>query len=110
MKKFINIILTILTIAMLAFLTFAKINESAHWVDLSAYTDIISVISSYGPIVLLCMYAFGGLFGKVMSKILFIVILLLLIVFTIAMFAPNWISSIFNKGEGVIKLCVSMLG
>ena len=89
MKKLYNAILTILTIAMLALLTFSKINQSTNWVDLSAYSDIISVISSYGPMVLLCLFAFGSLFGKIMSKIFFVIILILLIAFTVAMFAPQ---------------------
>lgn len=96
MKKVYNGILTILTIAMLLFLTFAKINQTTNWVDLTGYASIISVISSYGPMVLLCLFAFGSLFGKIMSKIFFVIILLLLIVFTIAMFAPQVFTTIFG--------------
>lgn len=107
MKQVYNAILTFLTIAMLALLTFSKLNETANWVDMSAYTEIISVISTYGPMVLLCLFAFGSLFGRVLSKILFVVILLLLIAFSVAMFAPDWIASIFNKG-GVISLFINL--
>lgn len=96
MKKIYNLVLTILTIAMLALVTFNKINASTNWVDLSAYQTAISYIWQYGPIVLLCMFAFGSLFGKIMSKILFILITLLLIVFTITMFAPEVITNIFT--------------
>lgn len=108
MKQVYNAILTFLTIAMLALLTFAKLNETANWVDMSAYTDIISIISAYGPMVLLCLFAFGSLFGKVLSKILFVVIFLLLIVFTIAMFAPSWVASLFNKGGAIISLFINL--
>ena len=89
MKKWYHFVLTLLTILMLALVTFNKINNSTHWVDLSGYQTIISYIWQYGPMVLLCMFAFGSLFGKIMSKILFVLITLLLIVFTITMFVPN---------------------
>lgn len=102
MKQIYNIVLTILTIAMLALLTFAKLNETAEWVDLSAYTDIIAMVSAYGPMVLVCLFAFGSLFGRVLSKILFVVILLLLVAFSIAMFAPQWVSSILGGSKAVL--------
>lgn len=101
MKKVFHGILTLLTIAMLALLTFAKLNESMNWVDLSAYTQVIAVVGSYGPMVLLCLFAFGSLFGKIMSKIFFVIILLLLIVFTIAMFAPQVFTTIFGGAPAV---------
>ena len=97
MKQLYTFILTALTIAMLALLTFAKLNQTAGWVDLSAYQTAITYISEYGPMVLLCLFAFGGLISKVLlSKIFFVIVLLLLIVFTISMFAPEWITSIIG--------------
>lgn len=104
MKQVYNFVLTLLTMAMLALLTFAKINETTNWVDLSAYTEIIAVISAYGPMVLLCLFAFGSLFGKIMSKIFFVIIVLLLIAFTIAMFFPNVITNIFGGTATIIGL------
>lgn len=104
MKKIFNAVLTILTICMLALLTFAKLNESMNWVDLSAYTQIIAVIGNYGPMVLLCLFAFGSLFGKIMSKIFFVIILLLLIIFTIAMFAPQVFTTIFGGAPALIGI------
>lgn len=104
MKQVYNFVLTILTMAMLAFLTFAKINETTNWVDLSAYTDIIAVISAYGPMVLLCLFAFGSLFGKIMSKIFFVIIVLLLVAFTIAMFFPDVVNNIFGNTATFIGL------
>ena len=104
MKKVYNAILTILTIAMLALLTFARLNENMNWTDLSAYANIIAIISSYGPIVLLCLFAFGSLFGKIMSKIFFVIIVLLLIAFTIAMFAPQVFTSIFGGAPAIIGI------
>ena len=96
MKKIYNAVLTILTIAMLVLLTFSKLNESMNWVDMSAYASIVAIIADYGPMVLLCMFAFGSLFGKIMSKIFFVIILLLLIAFTVAMFAPQVFTTIFG--------------
>ena len=104
MKKIYTAVLTILTIAMLALLTFAKINESVNWVDLSAYTNIIAIVGSYGPMVLLCLFAFGSLFGKIMSKIFFVIIVLLLIAFTLAMFVPQVFTSIFGGAPALISI------
>ena len=58
MKQIFNVILTALTIAMLALLTFAKLNEIGGWVDLTKYQDVINIVSSYGPRVLVCFFAF----------------------------------------------------
>ena len=89
MKKWYHFVLTILTILMLVLVTFNKINNSTNWVDLSAYQTVISYVWQYGPILLLCLFAFGSLFGKIMSKIMFVLLTLLLIVFTITMFFPH---------------------
>jgi len=97
MKKVFNLILTGLTIAMLAIMIFTSLNENAQWVDLSQYKVVIDYITKYGPMILLCLFAFGGLLGKMLlGRILFIVILVLLVIFTISTFAPEWITSIFG--------------
>ncbi len=99
MKKIYYLVLTLLTIAMLALLTFARLNETGGWVDLTPYAVAIGYISEYGPMVLLCLFAFGGLIGKVLlSKIFFVLILILLVVFTVAIFAPDFIVNIIGKG------------
>ena len=95
MKKMYHFVLTILTIAMLAILTFNKLNQFGNWVDLSQFQVALDYLWSYGPIVLLCLFAFGSLFGKIMSKILFVLITLLLVVFSLTIFAPELIASIF---------------
>lgn len=97
MKKIYNIILTILTIAILVLVTFNKLNQIANWVDMSAYQDIINTIWSYGPVVLMCLFAFGGMLGKMLlSKILFVVVIIILVIFSITMFAPQLIANIFG--------------
>lgn len=98
MKEMLNFILTILTVAMFALLTFAKLNEFANWVDLTKFQTAINIVASYGPMVLLCGFAFGGMFGRAVSKIMFIVIVLLLVVFGVAIFAPDFIANIFGSG------------
>ena len=97
-------VLSCLTIAMLALLSFASINNLTHWVDLTAYGKIIEYVSSFGPIILVCLFAFASLFGKIMSKILFIVLLVLLIVFALCIFAPNVITSIFAGSTSTVFL------
>ena len=105
MKKWYHLALTLLTIALLVLVTFNKINLIGNWVDLSNYQTLIDGIWQYGPIVLLCMFAFGSLFGRIASKIFGIVIILLLIVFTICMFAPDFVVGIFGTNpEAFIRL------
>ena len=105
MKKWYHFVLTMLTIAMLALVTFNKINSIGNWVDLSNYQALIDSIWQYGPIVLLCMFAFGSLFGKIASKVFGIIIVILLILFTICMFAPDLIVGIFGSNpEALFRL------
>ncbi len=99
MKKTYNLILTILTILLLLFMSFTKLNAFANWVDLSASQGVINVVCSYGPMVLLCLFAFGSI---MISKFLFIMVLILLIVFTVCMFAPGWIASVFGGGSSAM--------
>ena len=99
MKKMYNLVLTILTIMLLLFMSFNKLNAAAHWVDMSACQGFIDVVCSYGPIVLLCLYAFGSI---LISKFLFIIVLILLIIFTVCMFAPNWLASVFGGGSSAV--------
>lgn len=101
-KRLYYFVLSCITIAMLALLSFAKVNSLTHWVDLSAYDTIIGYVSSFGPIILVCMFAFASLFGKILSKILFIVLFLLLILFGICIFAPNLITSLFSGSTSAV--------
>ena len=96
MKKVFNIILTILTIALLALVTFNKLNQTANWVDLSAYQEIINFLWQFGPIVIMTLFAFGTFIAKMLVyKILFVFVALLLAAFTIAMVAPELIANLF---------------
>lgn len=101
-RKVYYFVLTLLTILMLLLLVFSKVNEVTNWVDMSKYEKVVGYVSLYGPILLLCLFAFGSLFGKLMSKILFILILLLLVAFSITLFAPDLISKIFKPASEAI--------
>ena len=97
MKKIYNLVLIILTIVLVALMTFAKLNEIGEWVDLTKYETVLHYAFSYGPMVLLCFFAFGGLISKmIFSKLVFVFVMILLVVFTIAMFAPNLITKIIG--------------
>ena len=105
MKKSFNLLLTVITIIMLIFISFAKLNEATNWVDFGDMQWLVDAICAYGPLLLLCLYAFQSI---IISKILFVVIVILLIVATACMFAPDWLSSIFNGGEAAFKLFLGL--
>lgn len=96
-------VLSILTVALLALMTFIRLNALGNWVDLSQYSEIIGYVTAWGPIVLLCLFAFGSLFGKLLSKIVFVLLILLLVVFTISIFAPELITNIIAPADAVIR-------
>lgn len=96
MKKAYHLILTIITIALLVLVTFNQINSATGWVDLGNYQTAIDYAWKYGPVAIMCLFAFGNLFGKIASKVMFILITILLIIFTITMFAPGVVTAIFG--------------
>ena len=98
MKNIFNFILTILTILLLVLMIYTRLNLNAKWVDLSSYQHVIDICINYGPMVLLCLFAFGSLLVKFLAhKIIFIVVVVLLAVFTISYFAPELITSIIGQ-------------
>ena len=108
MKKMYYVVLTILTVALLIFMSFVKVNSFTNWVDFSSVKTLIDIVCGYGPMVMLCLFAFGGI---VFSKTLFILVLILLVVFTVCNFAPLWIASIFGangNSDAVLKLFMRM--
>ena len=96
MKKIYNLVLTVVTIILLIFISFTKLNASANWVDFTGIEWLINIICNYGPMVMLCLFAFGSM---IMSKFLFIIILVLLLVFSVCMFAPDWLASVFGAKQ-----------
>jgi len=94
--KFYRGTLTVLSVVLLALITFYHLNELINFVNISQYKHIIKPIVNFGPIVIMCFFAFGGLFGRVLSKILFTFIVILLIILIVAIFAPNFVQKMFN--------------
>ena len=55
MKKSFNLILTIVTIIMLIFISFAKLNDATNWVDFGDSQWLVDAVCAYGPLLLLCL-------------------------------------------------------
>ena len=106
-KRIYYFILSVLTVALLAIMTFNRLNLIGDWIDLTQYGDLIDYATAWGPMILLCLFAFGSLFGKLLSKILFVFLLLLLVVFTLSVFAPDLITSIIKPAA---TACISGMG
>ena len=103
-KKIYYFVLSVLTVALLALMTFERLNAIGNWVDLTQYSKIIGYITAWGPMTLLCLFAFGSLFGRLLSKIIFVLLIILLAVFTISIFAPELITNIISPAA------ISLLG
>lgn len=106
MRKLFNLILTIATAALMISFAFFKINDVTHTIDLTPYLSYVNFAKNYMPIILLCLFAFGGILGKSVKIVLFIIIILALIIFAIACFLPDFIAKIFGTGgaEAIISL------
>lgn len=100
MRKNYHLILAVLTVILLIFMCVFKLNSWAYWFDMGDFTPIGEAICNVGPILLLCCFAFGGL----ISKFLIIIIAILLVIFAVCFFAPQWIGSIFGAGTSIIGL------
>lgn len=101
MRKTYNLVLTVMTIVMLIFISFVKLNDATNWVNFGEMQWFVDAICAYGPMVMLCLFAFQSI---IFSKLLFIIIIILLIVATICMFAPDWLASIFNGSKAAFNL------
>jgi len=102
-KRIYYFVLSVLTVALLALMTFNRLNAIGNWVDLTQFSDLIAYVTAWGPMILLCLFAFGSLFGKLLSKILFVLLLLLLVVFTISIFAPELITNIISPSSAMFN-------
>ena len=102
-KRLYYFVLSLLTFVLIALMTFVRVNAITNWVDLSQFETPISYVTAWGPMVLLCLFAFGSLFGKLLSKIIFVLLILLLVVFSISVFAPELISKIVTPADAVIR-------
>ena len=100
-------VLTLITTVFVIGLALLKINEVCGNtlflipVDIQKYVDFAV---EYGAMILLCMFAFGGLAAKFVKIIVAIILIMVLIVFIIAAAAPNWLQGIFGGSEAIFLL------
>lgn len=116
MKKMYFFVLTLITTAFVLGLALLKVNEACSNelfsipANLQPYVDYAV---DYGAMTLLCLFAFGGLAGKIVKLIVIILIVLAIVVFIIATAVPQWLQGLFGGGEAggeaVVKLFTSML-
>ena len=101
MKKTYFFVLTLITTAFVLGLAMLKVNEACNNslflipVEFQKYVDFAV---DYGAMTLLCLFAFGGLAGKIIKFFIAIIVILAIIIFIIATTAPNWIQAIFGGG------------
>ena len=107
MKKMYFFVLTLITTVFVIGLALLKINEVCNNTlfvipeNLQKYVDFAV---DYGAITLLCMFAFGGLAGKIIKIIVIIFIVIAIIIFIIAAAAPSWLQGIFGGAEAALSL------
>jgi hypothetical protein len=92
MKQTYLFILTVITTAFVLGLAMLKINEACGNSLFSIpeqFAPYVNYAVDYGAMTLLCLFAFGGLAGKVVKVILGILIILAIVGFVIATVAPQ---------------------
>lgn len=113
MKRTYFFILTLITTAYVLGLAFLKVNEACSNSLFSIPTNLqpyVDYAVDYGAMTLLCLFAFGGLAGKIIKFIVIAVIVLAIILFIIATLAPQWIHNIFNGGaKEIVSFVVKLL-
>ncbi|MBO5884733.1 MAG: hypothetical protein J6Q51_02955 [Clostridia bacterium] len=101
-KKLYFWILTLITTAFVIGLALLKINEVCNnslFLIPTEYQKFVDYAVDYGAMTLLCMFAFGGLAGRVIRFIIIGILVIVLIIFIIAAAAPTWLQSIFGGGQ-----------
>ncbi len=110
MKKLYFFVLTLITTAFVLGLALLKVNEACDNTLFSIPENVqpyVDYAVDYGAMTLLCMFAFGGLAGKIIKFFVIILIVLAIVVFVVATMAPQWLQSLFNGTQGteaVVKL------
>ena len=102
MKKAYFFVLTVLTTIFVIGLAVLKVNEvcgNALFAFSESAQYWVNLIADYGALILLCMFAFGGLAGKVIKFILIAVIILALLIFILTLVAPGLFQGIFGNGQ-----------
>ncbi len=110
MKKVYFFILTLITTAFVLGLALLKVNEACDNTLFSIPTNLqpyVDYAVDYGAMTLLCLFAFGGLAGKIIKFFVILIIIFAILAFVVATMAPQWLQSLFNGKEGaeaVVKL------
>lgn len=107
MKKMYFFVLTLITTAFVLGLALLKVNEACGNTMFSIpleFQKYVDYAVEYGAMTLLCLFAFGGLAGKIIKFIVIALIVIAIVVFIIATAAPNWIQGIFGGGQAFVGL------
>ena len=97
MKNFYYKVLTLLTFVLMLALAFFKVNDIVGFVDVSSIAVLQNFVTTYCPLLLLCMFAFVNVVAKWLKTILAIAIVLIIVIFVIATFKPELIEAIFSR-------------
>ena len=111
MKKIYFFVLTLITTAFVIGLALLKVNESCNNTLFAIPTEFqpyVDYAVEYGAMTLLCLFAFGGLAGKIIKFIVIILIVLAIVVFIIATAAPAWLQSIFGGVQQAAQVMLSI--
>ena len=86
MKKTYFFVLTIITTAFVLGLAALKINDACGGTlfNIDEYATYVNFAKDYGAMTLLCLFAFGGLAGKVVKIVFGILIILAILIFIIS--------------------------
>ena len=109
MKKTYFFVLTLITTAYVLGLALLKVNEACGNTLFAIpleFQNYVNYAVEYGAMTLLCLFAFGGLAGKVLKFIIIILVIIAIVVFIIATCAPSWLQAIFGGAptEAIIGL------
>ena len=101
MKRVYFFILTLITTAFVIGLAMLKVNEACGNTLFSIPENLqpyVDYAVEYGAMTLLCLFAFGGLAGKIIKFIIIFLIVIAIIIFIIATAAPAFLQNLFGGG------------
>ena len=108
MKQTYFFVLTIITTVFVLGLAALKVNEACSNALFSIPENLQTYVNyarDYGAMTLLCLFAFGGLAGKVVKIVFGILILIAIVCFIIATVAPQVFHNIFSgSAPSIINL------
>lgn len=109
MKKVYFFVLTLITTAFVLGLALLKVNEVCGgelFTIPEQFEDYVNYAKEYGAMTLLCLFAFGGLAGKILKVIIIILIIVAILLIVLSTFASSWLKNIFSKGaKAVLMYC-----